>query len=345
MEEEIPITVETKQKQQNIPWVEKYRPENLDNVISHEYIVATIKKFIEEDKKLPNLLFYGPPGTGKTSLIVALAKQLYGKNYKQLVLELNASDDRGIDVVREQIKTFASTANFGMVGKGTKLIILDEADSMTNQAQFALRRIIEKYSSNARFCMICNYVSKIIPALQSRCTRFKFKHIPYQDAKLRIAQICNAENLKYKNSGIEAVFKLCDGDMRRVVNMLQSLSLQGYGSDEQVEITDELVYKFTGNATPKDIENIINTMNNKSISESYEIIQSYQVEKGISLQVMLKEISLFLMNTSYPSLALEFLVKRLADLEYRMSINCDEKVQTLSLISAFTEVRQLLRRP
>lgn len=134
---------------------------------------------IQKDK-MPHMLFYGPPGTGKTSMVLALAKDFYGTTYKKYVLELNASDDRGIDVVRNQIKSFAETLSFNQAGQGKKIkiIILDEMDNMTSVAQMALRRIIENYVSNVRFCLICNHVNKVIPALQSRCTRFKFKPLP-----------------------------------------------------------------------------------------------------------------------------------------------------------------------
>lgn len=139
-----------------------------------------------------------------------------------MVLELNASDERGIDVVRETIKTFVSTQTLNLFSniKYPKLVILDEADQMTNAAQFALRRIIEKYCNSARFCLICNQVSHIIPALQSRCTRFKFKHIEFEEAKGKISSICMKEGLKYTDNGIKVIFQLCEGDMRRVVNML-----------------------------------------------------------------------------------------------------------------------------
>jgi len=141
-----------------------------------------------------------------------------------MVLELNASDERGINVVRDLIKSFAGSGTLSR-NQNVKLVILDEADMMTKAAQFALRRIIEKYHSNARFCLVSNYVSKIIPALQSRCTRFKFKQISFEEAKNRIVEICRNERLNISHDAIEAVFKLCQGDMRRVVNMLQSLSM------------------------------------------------------------------------------------------------------------------------
>ena len=176
--------------QQQLPWVEKYRPSSLDDLVSHQDIITTIKRFIDQDK-LPHLLFYGPPGTGKTSTILACAKHLYSTNSKSMVLELNASDDRGIDVVRDQIKTFASTKT--LFSSGFKLIVLDEADQLTQTAQNALRRVIEQYTKNVRFCIICNYVGKIIPALQSRCTRFRFAPLEPEQIAQRLDVVIEQE--------------------------------------------------------------------------------------------------------------------------------------------------------
>lgn len=174
-------------KKANLPWVEKYRPNALKELISHEDIIRTIRKFISQDK-LPHLLFYGPPGTGKTSTILACAKEIYKtKEFNSMVLELNASDDRGIGVVRGQILSFASTRT--IFNSGYKLVILDEADSMTNDAQNALRRIIEKFTDNVRFCLICNYLSKIIPAIQSRCVNQIFMSFLKNDFAFMISSI------------------------------------------------------------------------------------------------------------------------------------------------------------
>ncbi|KAH7441433.1 hypothetical protein KP509_03G038100 [Ceratopteris richardii] len=205
----------------SVPWVEKYRPTSLADVAAHKDIIDTIDRLTGENR-LPHLLLYGPPGTGKTSTILAVARKLYGSQFQNMILELNASDDRGIDVVRQQIQDFASTQSISFGAKGNvKLVILDEADAMTKDAQFALRRIIEKYTKNTRFCLICNYVSKIIPALQSRCTRFRFAPLSVENVTGRLQYIIREEGLDATESGLAAIVRLSNGDMRKALNVLQ----------------------------------------------------------------------------------------------------------------------------
>jgi replication factor C subunit 3/5 len=210
--------------------VEKYRPVSLSDVSGHQDILATINKFVDSNR-LPHLLFYGPPGTGKTSTILALARRIYGhQNMRQMVLELNASDDRGIEVVREHIKTFASTKQIFTAGSsasragiaGFKLIILDEADAMTNTAQMALRRIMEKYTANTRFCIIANYAHKLSPALLSRCTRFRFSPLHEQDIRVLVDKVIEEEGVKIMPDAVDSLVRLSKGDMRRALNVLQA---------------------------------------------------------------------------------------------------------------------------
>lgn len=266
----------------NLPWVEKYRPKTLDEVVSHEDITSTSKEkpkahivhrylawfdffsivetFIEA-KRLPHLLFYGPPGTGKTTTILACARKLYGDKFKSMILELNASDDRGIDVVREQIKNFASTRN--IYSSGFKLIILDEADAMTNQAQSALRRVIEKYTKNVRFCIICNYVSKILPAIQSRCTRFRFAPLTMEQVDSRLQIIVDQEQVNLTEDGKKALLRLSKGDMRRALNILQAC----HAAYDRVD--EAAIYNCTGHPQPQDIERISKWMMAEEFTTAY----------------------------------------------------------------------------
>lgn len=206
----------------------------LDDVSGHQDILATINKFVDSNR-LPHLLLYGPPGTGKTSTILALARRIYGiSNMRQMVLELNASDDRGIDVVREQIKTFASTKQIFSMGGGAsagrggssmagyKLIVLDEADAMTSTAQMALRRIMEKYTANTRFCIIANYAHKLSPALLSRCTRFRFSPLKEGDIRVLVEKVVEEESVRIGAEAVDALVGLSKGDMRRALNVLQA---------------------------------------------------------------------------------------------------------------------------
>ncbi|GAA5911033.1 replication factor C subunit 2, partial [Sporobolomyces salmoneus] len=211
------------------PWVEKYRPKNLEEVAAQDHTTAVLKKTLTSSN-LPHMLFYGPPGTGKTSTILALCKQLFGPElYRSRVLELNASDERGISVVREKIKNFAKTTvttnhdpNFP--APPFKIVILDEADSMTQDAQSALRRIMENHSKITRFCLICNYVTRIIEPITSRCSKFRFKPLDTGSTETRLKEICLKEGVDCPDEALDALIRTSDGDLRRAITYLQSAS-------------------------------------------------------------------------------------------------------------------------
>ncbi|XP_037045364.1 replication factor C subunit 5 [Bradysia coprophila] len=323
------------EQRNNLPWVEKYRPATLNDLISHEEIIATINNFIKQDQ-LPHLLFYGPPGTGKTSTILACAKQLYkSSQLNSMVLELNASDDRGIGIVRGQILNFASTRT--IFSGGFKLIILDEADAMTNDAQNALRRIIEKYTDNVRFCIICNYLSKIIPAVQSRCTRFRFAPLVEEQILPRLNHVIEEEKLTVTEDGKKALISLSGGDMRRVINVLQS-TWMAFGN-----VTEENVYTCVGHPQKNDIQNIVGwLLGLESFQETFDKIQELKTNKGLALEDILREIHLFVMRIELPPTVMNTLIVKLADIEVRLAAGCLEKPQLAALIGGFQLARNMV---
>ncbi|KAI8013360.1 Replication factor C subunit 3 [Camellia lanceoleosa] len=318
------------------PWVEKYRPQSLSDVAAHRDIVDTIDRLTSENK-LPHLLLYGPPGTGKTSTILAVARKLYGSQMHNMVLELNASDDRGIDVVRQQIQDFASTQSFSFGAKSAvKLVLLDEADAMTKDAQFALRRVIEKYTKNTRFSLICNHVNKIIPALQSRCTRFRFAPLDAIHVSERLKHVIQAEELDVPESGLAALVRLSNGDMRKALNILQSTHMASQ------QITEEAVYLCTGNPLPKDIEQISHWLLNEQFAVSFRRISEMKARKGLALVDIVREVTMFVFKIKMPPDVRVQLINDLADIEYRLSFGCNDKLQLGSLIATFTRARSAL---
>ena len=280
----------------SLPWVEKYRPNNLDDIISHKEIINTLTNFITNNK-IPHMIFYGPPGTGKTTTILACAKKIYGDHCNSMILELNGSDDRGINVVREQIKNFSATDskishilfdNVSFVKKtNIKLVILDEADAMTYDAQFALRRVIELYTDSTRFCLICNYLTKIIPAIQSRCQMFRFAPINNENHLLKINQVIQIENINIEKDAVIKIIELSEGDMRKSLNLLQS-QFMIYGTRL---ITLNSLYKSIGYPTEEERKQLINDVKNKNLSDIYQILIKLQLENNLSNQDIIREVS------------------------------------------------------
>ncbi|CAH8837495.1 unnamed protein product [Trichobilharzia szidati] len=317
----------------DIPWIEKYRPNSIEDLISHDDISKTISRFIDQDR-LPHLLFYGPPGTGKTSTILAAAKRLYSRQFNSMVLELNASDDRGIDVVREQVLSFASTKTL-FAGK-FKLVILDEADSMTKDAQNALRRIIEKFTENTRFCLICNYLSKIIPAIQSRCTKFRFAPLAFNDVSLCLRKIASSEGVRLTDDGVKAIFQFASGDMRKSINLLQSASM----SSETVD--GSAVYACVAYPSPDEVRSLLDHVLNEPLSTAYQNIVSAKNLRGIALQDILTEIHPLIMRIDLPDAIRCDLLIAMSDIEQRMSQGSSERLQLSAFISAFTRAKAAL---
>lgn len=250
----------------SIPWIEKYRPQTLNDIVSHKIVIKTLQKFIQNNS-LPHMIFYGPPGTGKTSTILACAHELYGENQKFMTFELNASDDRGINIVRNIIRDFASTKR---MFKGYAIIILDEADSLTIDAQYALRSIMDTYIENTIFCLICNYISKIIQPIVSRCTRFHFVEIPSKYIQTYINMIASKEKLNITPSGLKCIIKLCHGDLRMAINIIQSTSMS------YKLISEENIVKCLGIPNQQNVQHVLEILLLKnSFKNKYHILKEY----------------------------------------------------------------------
>jgi len=310
-----------------LPWIEKYRPQTLENIISNEQNLIILKNMLKGGS-LPHLLFHGTSGTGKTSTIMALAKELYKNNISLMVMKLDASDDRGINSVRDEIKGFAEKKN--MFQKGVKLIILDEADSMTFDAQFALRRIIEKYSESTRFCLICNYDNKIIPAIRSRCANFRFNPISKCNLIKTIKHICNNEKLIIDEESLNIISHLSNGDLRKSINLLQSISMKSH------IINKQLCYDTAGLPTNENIKYIYNKLINDKLSFNniYNDVNDMIKNNGYSLDVILKEITMcILIDKNFKNKTQ--ILSDLADFENKITKSVFYDIYVSTLIAIF----------
>jgi len=252
-----------------------------------------------------------------------------------MVLELNASDDRGINVVRGPIMNFASTRT--VFNSGFKLVILDEADAMTQDAQNALRRIIEKFTDNVRFCIICNYLSKIIPALQSRCTRFRFGPLSRAQIAPRLAFVCKQEGVNIVEDGRKALLALGGGDMRKVLNILQSCSM---AFDEVNEVN---VHACVGHPLKRDVESVVDWMFNDDFGSAYGRVRSLQTLKGLSLLDLLTEVHGYVHRLEMPTRVKIHLLVEMSEVEQRLLEGATEKVQLGSLLAAFHQAKKMVK--
>ncbi len=313
----------------SLPWIEKYRPNNLDDISGHTVKIQTLKNLIKKGE-LPHLLCYGSPGTGKTSTILACAIELYGEHvYKKYTLELNASDDRGIDVVRKQIKDFVRIAS-----NKVKLVILDEADAMTHDAQNALRRVIEKNSRGSRFCLICNDISRIIPALQSRCTKMNFGTLSVDQIRPNVEMIVKSEGI---NISPEAVTRLIsiDRDFRQIINTIQCL--QSITSSD-IAIKADDINEYLGIPTDIEIGRLLSVLTDhiKSFSDICKYFLDQFKDNHWSVNEFIHRITrkILLIDKIKESNKIEIMI-RLSDIDYKVS-NCNDfEIQLYSLVATF----------
>ncbi|KAJ2845990.1 Subunit of heteropentameric Replication factor C (RF-C) [Coemansia brasiliensis] len=325
-----------------VPWVEKYRPKNIDDVAAQEQVVQVLRKSLET-KNLPHLLFYGPPGTGKTSTILALTRDMYGPvACKSRVLELNASDERGIAVIREKVKNFArsvvTTADKDYPSPPYKIIILDEADSMTTDAQAALRRIMEKYSRITRFCLVCNYVSRIIEPLASRCSKFRFKSLPREQAVAQVQKVARLENVPCGDDAIEALVDCAEGDLRRAIMSLQSASRIVQGSRAKLE--KHMVMEMVGVIPPLVIQRLRGLWTDADCQQIQDAVNGLVLDGYPASRVLAQLHDLAMDDQQLSSLQKSKLATMMAAVDKALCDGADEELQLLDFMLQASSIAQ-----
>ena len=311
---------------ENKPWVEKYRPRLLDDVVNQEGIIKRLKQFVK-DKSMPHIIFAGPAGTGKTTSALAMVRELFGnkKAINITYLELNASDARGIDVIRTYIKDFARAKPPSDIF--FKILILDEADNMTAPAQQALRRTMEKYTRNCRMILICNYSNKIIPPIQSRCVVFRFSSLRNEDIKNRVKFVANKEDISVSPDGLNALVDVSKGDCRRAINYLQSCGTISKNIDQDV------VFRVAGEVPPERIREVLKTALKGQLQFSLKLLNDITREYGLSGINIVKNLHREIYDLDVSEDVKIELTKILAEFEYRLSQGGTEEIQLQALLA------------
>ncbi len=307
-------------------WTEKYRPKTFSEVKGQKDIVEKLKAFVNQ-KNIPHLLFAGPAGVGKSTLALVTARELYGEDWHQNFLELNASDERGIDVVRNKVKDFARTRTIG--NAPFKIIFLDECDALTKEAQQALRRTMEKYTQTTRFILSCNFSSKILDPIQSRCAIFRFKPLDRDEIKELIDKISKEESLDIEKPAWDALYNISFGDCRRLENIMQSCAAISK------KITENLVYSMSSVAKPEEINAILTKAINNQFLDARRELFDLMLKYGLSGQDMIVQIQKEILNLKLEPKKQMQLIADCGETEFRMTEGSDEFVQLEALLAKF----------
>lgn len=309
-----------------LPWTEKYRPASLDHIVGQEEAIKGLKAFVKQ-KNMPHLLFAGPPGIGKTTAALALAHDMFGDDFAGNFVDLNASDDRGIDVVRGRIKDFARSVSLGDVP--FKVVFLDECDALTSDAQHALRRTMETYATATRFILSCNYSSRVIEPLQSRCALFRFLPLNEHDVKKMTDRVVKAENLKIDDDAVKAIFYVSEGDMRRALNVLQATSLHSS------HVTAALIHKISSRARPKEIKDMLNLALNGDFVKARDNLDQLIIGYGLSGDDILLQVYREIPGLEISEEKKIMLIDRLGEYNFRIVQGANERIQIEAMLSQF----------
>jgi len=304
-------------------WIEKYRPKKLDEIIGQQVVVGRLKSYISQ-KNIPHLLFSGPPGTGKTTTAMALARELFGESWKENFLELNASDDRGIKMVRETIKEYSRIMPSNPLG--FKILFLDEADYMTDEAQAALRRTMENFTKTTRFIISCNYSSKIIEPIQSRTAIFRFKGISGEEMVHALENILKKEEKEYEKTSLEVIAEMSYGDMRKAINILQVAATY---SDK---ITVNSIYEAAGTVHKEWALQVMNFALKGDISKAKALLEEAVIKQGISGQDIVEQFHRSLYDLTIAEDLKADILYYLGEIDFRISEGARELIQLESFL-------------
>ncbi|MFH0955375.1 MAG: replication factor C small subunit [Candidatus Micrarchaeota archaeon] len=316
-----------------LPWIEKFRPKTLSDVIGQQTVVQRLKTYVN-GQNMPHLLFSGPAGVGKTSAAVALAREMFGDGFERNFLELNASDARGIDVVRGTIKDFARTLAFNT---HFKIIFLDESDALTSDAQQALRRTMEKYTKTCRFCLSCNYSSKIIEPIQSRCVVSRFRPLSATDIETALQKVAKIEGLILDAKGIHAIQYVCQGDLRKAINVLQA------ASSVNKKISEENVYNVSSRAQPEEVKQMIHAALAGKFLEAREKLDSLLYDHGMSGEDVILQLYREVMELDESELDSRIkieLVDVIGEYNFRLVEGANERIQLEALLAQFGKFKK-----
>ncbi|MFO7710427.1 MAG: replication factor C small subunit [Candidatus Woesearchaeota archaeon] len=304
-------------------WIEKYRPKTFSEVKGQKDVVDRVQSFVKQ-KNIPHLLFSGPAGTGKTTLALVISRQLFSE-WGENLLELNASDERGIDVIRSKVKDFARTKSLGDVP--FKIVYLDECDALTREAQQALRRTMENYTQTCRFILSCNYSSKIIDPIQSRCAVFRFRPLAKEDIKDIVSHIQKEENLSISEDAYDALYEVSGGDARKAENVLQSCA--SYAK----QIDASIVYSMASVAKPKEIKEFLEQAIKGSFNDARKKLLQVMLHYGLSAQDIIKQIQKEIQSLDIPGRVQVELIDKCGEIEFRLVEGSDEFIQLEALLA------------